>query len=145
VRFLLEKKEEKHVIFINTQILINSYTKLIAKFFFIPICQVLSKPNSSVVPTFQEFSSAVVKNGYKTPKITQYKNFINGLSSKGGINSKREAAMFLANILQESAGLTRIIEDRCGKGCFKCPADYKDRGDSAGVRYCGRGYIQLVS
>ena len=64
--------------------------------------------------------------------MTQYRNFIDGLKSKGDIRLKREAAMFLANIIQESAGLTRIIEDRCGVKCLKCPMDYKDKGDLAG-------------
>jgi len=97
------------------------------------------------VPTFQEFTAAVTKSGYRTPTLDQYKNFANGLRSQGGITTKREAAMFLANIEQESAGLTRIVEDACGSGCAKCPPPaYTTGGDFAGARYCGRGYIQLV-
>ena len=97
------------------------------------------------MPTFQEFTAAVTKNGYKAPTAEQYKNFANGLRTHGGITSKREAAMFLANIEQESAGLTRIIEDACGAGCAKCPPPaYTDSRDFAGARYCGRGYMQLV-
>ena len=99
-----------------------------------------------IVPTFAEFTTAVTSNGYKTPTAEQYKNFANGLRSQGGITTKREAAMFLANIVQESAGLSRIIEDACGAGCVNCPLPaYTDSRDYAGVRYCGRGYMQLVN
>jgi hypothetical protein len=105
----------------------------------------ITPPTDPIVPTFQEFTAAVTKSGYRAPTLDQYKNFANGLRSQGGITTKREAAMFLANIEQESAGLTRIIEDACGPGCAKCPSPaYSTGGDFAGARYCGRGYIQLV-
>ena len=100
---------------------------------------------NSFSPTFQEFSDALTQNGYPAPTLVKYTNFVNGLSSQGGITTKREAAMFLAEIIHESGGLLLVIETACGIGCVSCPYDYLSPGfDSQGARYCGRGYIQLV-
>jgi hypothetical protein len=76
--------------------------------------------------------------------MEQYSNFINGASPQGGITTKRELAMFLAQIIHESGGLVYKIEQACGSGCFKCPGQYITADDYPGKRYCGRGYIQLV-
>ena len=100
---------------------------------------------SSNSPSFQEFSNALTQNGFPAPSSTQYTNFVNGMSSQGGITTKREAAMFLAQIMHESGGLLLVIETACGIGCVNCPYDYLSPGlDYPGKRYCGRGYIQLV-
>ena len=101
--------------------------------------------SSSIYPTFTEFSNALTLNGYPAPTMLQYTNFIGGMTSQGGITTKREAAMFLAEIIHESGGLQLVIESACGAGCAKCPTSYASPGmDSPGKLYCGRGYIQLV-
>ena len=100
--------------------------------------------NLGNVPSPQEFSSALTLNGFRAPSSEQYTNFINGVSLKGGMTSKREMAMFLAQIMHESGGLAVKIESMCGSGCFKCPGQYVTQDDYPGKRYCGRGYIQLV-
>ena len=99
----------------------------------------------SLKPSKNEFSAALTRNGFPAPSNEQYTNFVNGISSQGGIATKREAAMFLAQILHESGGLLHKIEAACGNGCVKCPKSYVSPGkDYPGKRYCGRGYIQLV-
>ena len=108
---------------------------------------VTTKPTSgnSISPSFQEFSNSLTQNGFPAPSNLQYSNFVNGLTSQGGITTKREAAMFLAQIMHESGGLLLVIETACGYGCINCPYDYLSPGlDHPGKRYCGRGYIQLV-
>lgn len=91
--------------------------------------------------TYQEFSSAVTKAGYDLPAYEKYFNFVTQLEPLGGIKTKREAAMFLAQILWESDGLKAKSEYACIK--TGCPGLY---GTSRyiGNNYYGRGYIQLV-
>ena len=96
------------------------------------------------MPSFQEFSNALTKNGYKVPTKEQYTNFAGLLKTEDGIKSKREAAMFLANIIHETGGLQKIIEEICGSGCAKCLNAYTTGDDHVGSHYCGRGYLQLV-
>ena len=95
--------------------------------------------------TFKEFSNALILNGYKEPTVEQYNNFVNGAPTQGKITTKRELAMFLAQIVHESGGLVYRMEIRCGSGCVNCPGEYSTPDDAPGQRYCGRGYIQLVS
>ena len=49
--------------------------------------------------------------------------------------------MFLAQLLQESAGLTLKVEQRCAS--TGCPGEYASGGDPPNNHYYGRGYIQL--
>ena len=102
-------------------------------------------PVNSLIPNFQEFTNALTKNGYLAPTLEKFTNYVNGLSAQGGITTKREAAMFLAQIMHESGGLRLLIETACGNGCVNCPNSYASSGDYAGKRYCGRGYMQLVN
>lgn len=89
-----------------------------------------------------EFTKAVVSNGYPKPEKPVYDAFVQGLV-KGTISTKQEAAMALAQFLHESAGLTAKKEIRCEQ--TGCPTDYLTPGcDVAGKRYYGRGYIQLT-
>ncbi len=88
-----------------------------------------------------EFQNAVSKAGYPTPSEDQYKNFHSQLKPKGNIQTKREAAMFLSQILWESDGLQAKAEYACKDS--GCPGVY---GTSiySDQSYYGRGYIQLV-
>lgn len=73
---------------------------------------------------------------------TKYDGFSKGLS-KSKISSKREAAMFLAQILHESGGLQYTAEIKCKTS--GCPGDYPLTGiGKPGKTYYGRGYIQLT-
>ena len=92
--------------------------------------------------TYQEFTNAVTKAGYDLPKYEIYINFVSQLEFQGNIRTKREAAMFLAQILWESDGLKATEEYACIK--TECPGMY---GTSRyiGKNYYGRGYIQLVN
>lgn len=91
--------------------------------------------------TYEEFVNAVVKSGYPSPSIEKYTNFVTQLGPKGGIYTKREAAMFLAEILWESDGLVATSEYACVE--TKCPGQY-GTSQYPGQNYYGRGYIQLV-
>lgn len=91
--------------------------------------------------TFEEFFRAVTNTGYGAPSMEKYINFVTQLGPKGGITIKREAAMFLAQILWESDGLKAKEEYACIQ--TKCPGVY-GTSKYPGRSYYGRGYIQLV-
>ncbi|XP_055350779.1 uncharacterized protein LOC129597320 [Paramacrobiotus metropolitanus] len=75
-----------------------------------------------------QFFKAVTSNGFPQPTDAQYDHFVKG-APNGHITTKRELAMFLANILHESGGLQKMKEEQ--------PlAEYG--------KYYGRGYIQLT-
>ena len=57
-----------------------------------------------------EFNQAVTSNGYPKPTQDQYTNFITEATPVGKITTRRELAMFLANILLESDGLRAKVE-----------------------------------
>ena len=61
-------------------------------------CYETSQDFSFEKPSFEEFSKALKFNKYPIPTKLQYENFVKGASSQGGINSKRELAMFLAQV-----------------------------------------------
>ena len=99
------------------------------------------RTDNSMVPSKKEFIAAFIKNKYAPPTDEQYKNFVNGIT-KENFGSKREVAMFLAQILHESGGLTVKAEERCLKN--GCRGDYETKEDFPKKRYYGRGYIQLT-
>lgn len=103
--------------------------------------ELLKNVDKDYLVTYKEFSNAVSKAGYDLPKFEKYINFASQLESQGNIKTKREAAMFLAQILWESDGLKATKEYACIK--TECPGMY---GTSRyiGKNYYGRGYIQLV-
>ncbi len=61
-------------------------------------CYETSQDSSVEKPSFREFSNALTFNKYPVPTREQYDNFVNGASTQGGIASKRELAMFLAQV-----------------------------------------------
>ena len=101
-----------------------------------------SSSSSSLVPSKEEFDSAVTQNGFSQPTDAQYTAFAKGVDS-ATFSSKREVAMFLGEILHESMGLTKTLEVGCeNNSCTQ----YNDTPgvDVPGKTYCGRGYIQLT-
>lgn len=76
------------------------------------------------------------------PTEAQYKAFINNAGPKGGITSKTELAMFLAEILWESGGLIYKSEVACKEN--NCAGTYSTPNDVPGKYYFGRGYMQLT-
>lgn len=82
-----------------------------------------------------EFRNAVVYCSYPLPKDIQYDAFRRGFPSSG-ITSKREAAMFLAQVVHESDGLRAKKE-------YHPPPNAYDFNNN-GVQFCGRGYMQLT-
>ena len=92
--------------------------------------------------TLQEFESALTSNGFSRPSYDQYINFVSQLVSKGGITTKREAAMFLAQLIHESGGLQYRRELYCLSN--DCSQAYPSTIGYPNKVYSGRGYIQLV-
>ncbi|CAH1402057.1 unnamed protein product [Nezara viridula] len=88
----------------------------------------------------QQFFNAVTRNGFPRPSQAQYNGFIRAVDY-AGINSRREAAMFLAQLIHESGGL-QFKEELAYKNAYSDP--YTSHLDRPGKRYYGRGYIQLT-
>ncbi|XP_055350773.1 uncharacterized protein LOC129597315 [Paramacrobiotus metropolitanus] len=83
--------------------------------------------SSKNLVTKDQFFKAVTSNGFPQPTDAQYDHFVKG-APNGHITTKRELAMFLANIIHESGGLKKIKEEH----------PLPEYG-----KYYGRGYIQL--
>ncbi|RWS11900.1 hypothetical protein B4U79_02455, partial [Dinothrombium tinctorium] len=88
------------------------------------------------------FKNAIEANGYPVPKQEQYKSMVSQARSAGGIASKQELAMFLAQILHESGGLIYKKEIACAR--TGCPGVYDNGVGYPRRNYYGRGYIQLT-
>ncbi|OQV15013.1 putative Chitinase 6 [Hypsibius exemplaris] len=88
----------------------------------------------------EEFITAVTSAGGfgVTPSDEQYRNFV-ARAVNGQITTKRELAMFLANVIHESAGLT--TKEEWGP---PAPGTYPNTVGVPGKNYHGRGYIQLT-
>lgn len=99
-------------------------------------------PSGDALITKAQFITAVTSNGYVTPTDTKYLNLVNQAASKGSITTKRELAMFLAQILWESGGLIYLSELACALN--NCAGSYQSADDVPGKYYYGRGYIQLT-
>ena len=97
-------------------------------------------PSGSV--TYSQFSQALQSCGFPTPSDSLYESFVGRAASDGAITSRRELAMFLAEILHESGGLIYKREIRCISD--GCPSDYRSPGDDPRLFYYGRGFIQLT-
>ena len=76
------------------------------------------------------------------PTDDQYTAFIKEAETMGGITSKTELAMFLAEIMWESGGLYYKSELACKTN--NCAGSYVDNVGLSGKYYYGRGYIQLT-
>ena len=120
--------------------------------YMIPAATLPSKPadlpippptsdNSHMIPTKQEFVAAFIKNRYAPPTDAQYNGFISGIRPENFTN-KREVAMFLAQLLHESGGLTVKAEEKCLKD--NCRKEYRRKRDPPHKFYFGRGYLQLT-
>ena len=68
--------------------------------------------------------------------------FIKNAGPDGGITSKTELAMFMAEIMWESGGLYYKAELACKDN--NCAGSYVDNVGLSGKYYYGRGYIQLT-
>ena len=85
--------------------------------------------------------NAFTANKFPVPRDAQCIGFVNDIGTET-FSSKREVAMFLANLMQESGDLTVKIEQRCLKN--GCKGDYTPKTGPKDKRYFGRGYLQLA-
>lgn len=90
--------------------------------------------------SYQQFSNAVTRNDFPKPSQAQYNGYMRALDY-ADIYNKREAAMFLAQLIHESGGL-QFKEELAYKDA--CSDPYSTSPDRPGKRYYGRGYIQLT-
>ena len=97
-------------------------------------------PSGSV--TFSQFVQAVQSCGFDSPSNSLYNSFVSRAPTDGAITTKRELAMFLAQILHESGGLIYTREIACE--VTNCPNEYRSPGDNPNLFYFGRGFIQLT-
>lgn len=97
-------------------------------------------PSGSI--TYNQFKNAVIACGYGAPSDSLYQAFVTQAPSAGGITTRRELAMFLAQILHESGGLVYKSELRCQ--IDNCNSEYRSYGDDPNLFYYGRGFIQLT-
>ena len=86
--------------------------------------------NVHAVITWNEFQRSLTVNGYSEAPYNYYEVIMRDACSRGGICTKLEMAMFLAQIYHESGGLVHRKELN----------PWPDYG-----YYYGRGFIQLVS
>ena len=84
-------------------IISNFFKKLFLKLISIKIKFQIIKADLPI--TFCEFKKAFEDNNYPPPTEQQYKSFSSQMVSKGDIQTKREAGMFLSQLLHESGGL----------------------------------------
>lgn len=61
----------------------------------------------------------------------------------GKFKTTNDAAMFLAQIMHESGGLSQLVEKGCNEDPAKCGKNYDDGKGKPGKYYFGRGFIQL--
>jgi hypothetical protein len=73
--------------------------------------------------TWEEFQNAFIASKYPVPTYAKYNSSILNAETEGNITSKRELAMFLAQIILESGGLIYVQEIRCVS--HGCPGDYE--------------------
>ena len=97
--------------------------------------------NANMAPTKHEFVAAFIKNHYAPPTDAQYEGFLKGIT-RNNFSNKREVAMFLAQLLHESGGLTVLAEEKCLKD--NCKNEYRRKRDPPNKFYYGRGYLQLT-
>jgi predicted chitinase len=88
--------------------------------------------------TRNEFNNAFTSCGFQRPSEDHYKH-VKNLAIPEIISSKRELAMFLAQIMHESGGLVYIREQNLDHlDSYGRSAKYPKND------YYGRGYIQLT-
>lgn len=77
--------------------------------FFSKVADNINNRLSNPIITFDEFSDAVMSFANSYPDPRKYNIIVSLAGSVGNINSKRELAMFLTQILWESDGLKLVF------------------------------------
>ncbi|RNA07089.1 chitinase 4-like [Brachionus plicatilis] len=103
-----------------------------------------AEPKSEFEVSFDEFKNSLLMNNFSEPTWHQYANFTFYLKITNSIQTKREAGMFLAQIIHESMGLKFKKEIVCKKN--ECAGSYPVTPGIGNPHkfYYGRGYIQLT-
>jgi hypothetical protein len=86
-----------------------------------------------------EFNEAFTSSNYEQPSFNDYK-YVKEFIPLGKISSKRELAMFLAQVMHESGGLKFKAEQNWEQNAheYERSTEYPDNV------YYGRGYLQLT-
>ncbi|OWA50953.1 putative Endochitinase EP3 [Hypsibius exemplaris] len=95
-----------------------------------------------------EFDQAFTSNKFKAPPPAHYDAFVSpSVKRLHRITLKREFAMFLANVIHETAGLEYLEEingaTRCAAGEYRGVWDPNPATFHMDKCYCGRGPLQL--
>jgi hypothetical protein len=98
--------------------------------------------NVPIEISFTEFTNALLFNKHQPPRIDQYLNLVNNIQPLGGIQTKREAAMFLAQTVYETKGLSTLSEPFCTQ--TGCVGQFVTNLGMISRSYHGRGYLNMV-
>lgn len=101
----------------------------------------LNISQETFIKAFNNAKPLLADPNAKEPTAEQYKAFISKAGPRGGITSNTELAMFFAEVLWESVGLTAVSETACKVN--NCAGSYDNGQGIPGKYYYGRGYIQL--
>ena len=103
-----------------------------------------TSPNGMVVttPTEQEFIAAFLTTHYAPPTDVQYNEWACESDQPREFHQQEGSAIFLAQLLHESGGLTMKAEEKCLKD--SCRKEYRRKRDPADKFCYGRGYLQLT-
>lgn len=95
--------------------------------------------------TGEKITSEDVKKVTSELEYNPSEENVNAISQELGssFSDRNEASMFLAQIIHESAGLTKTSEQGCEQNAEKCSKNYDDGQGKPGKSYYGRGFMQL--
>lgn len=105
------------------------------------VFELASLAASQALVSFEELQYALLGTYPDTQlSVPQFNSFLQALVV-AGVQTKMEAAFFLAHVLWESDGLTQTAEVACVNS--GCPGQYRMSQDPSDKFYYGRGYLQL--
>lgn len=110
-----------------------------------PVQSAISKSGPCNLVALQQWEDAFTLNGFERPPASGkvMEDLLDLCATEGGMTSKRELAMFVAQIMMETQ-FFYTHEMKCAQDPAACVTDYGGVLDITGEQYYGRGYIQLT-